>query len=234
MRKLNVDAVDAARKSHPSGARLKYNISLPRPPRSDLNTFLFSSILGAASRGLSLIATVSYWKHVITPSGKRMTRVGMQRRNERSSDEKPKIESSSRTRWEVRRRGAHVEKGRVSFRALSLVAHVYCHVFGIAGSLLCRGFNTRRGGHGLVNVRICMFVLEGNESERTSTPSEWICLRYLTRAYPQYRSSRAILASVLHAAPAELQSLLEALGRQRARERMGGIEQYEALTFLAT
>lgn len=79
-KKSNLDAVDAACKATRREHSSSTTCSLSPPPRSSLNAFPCDSILRATSRGLSLIVTLSYWKHVITPSGKRLTRVGMQQK----------------------------------------------------------------------------------------------------------------------------------------------------------
>ena len=109
-----------------------------------------------------VIDAALYWNLSSRRLEKRAKRVGMQM-NRRSTDagtEKRQAHRPERDHERGECSVAYVEKGRITFGSLSLMAHVYCHVLSIVRSFCCRVVNVFRR-HDAIDVHRCVVIQRG-------------------------------------------------------------------------
>lgn len=163
---------------------------MPQPPRSDFNAFP-SRVLRWSSCGDRWQPRIGTCHHVVWKNPKRAKRVGMNEAQTQKSEKWQAHRPSQENEGGEECRVAYVEKGRVTFGSLSLVAHVYRHVLSIVRSFCYRCVvNVFRRSHGSCR----MYIGVVNYTKRTLNPNPrgiplrssdglLLCLRYLTRAY---------------------------------------------------
>ena len=162
---------------------------MPQPPRSDFNAFP-SRVLRWSSRGDRWQPRIGTCHHVVWKNAKRAERVGMNEAQTQKSEKWQAHRPSQENEGGEECRVAYVEKGRVTFGSLSLVAHAYRHVLSIVRSFCYRCVvNVFRRSHGSCR----MYIGVVNYTKRTLNPNPrgipvrssdglLLCLRYLTRA----------------------------------------------------